>query len=112
MGRATGLCASLFNAEVAKLIAGVISTLVEGELRQATECHDHIATEWTETFWDSYLEKTYMKTASLFSDSLGASVLLWGPDISIDWVEAASSYGKELWMAFQVCYAIICSAER
>ncbi|KAF5373146.1 hypothetical protein D9758_001774 [Tetrapyrgos nigripes] len=89
------------------VLGDVVSTLVEGELRQASDSVRYTVTEWDADFWVSYLEKTYMKTASLFADSLRASVLLWGPDVPDQWIEAASSYGKQLGMAFQIADDIL-----
>lgn len=102
LGRAISLSAGLRNYKVSELIARVISTLVEGEFRQAADSEHSMSGDWTDALWNSYLEKTYMKTASLFSDAMQAAVLLWGPDVPQEYVEAASVYGRELGMAFQV----------
>ena len=54
---------------------------------------------WNEMF-DYYMDKTYLKTASLIAKSCEASAVLGGCDSKI--VEAAHLYGKNLGLAFQV----------
>ncbi len=50
--------------------------------------------------FDYYMDKTYLKTASLIAKSCEASAVLGGCDSKI--VEAAYLYGKNLGLAFQV----------
>lgn len=47
-----------------------------------------------------YIEKTYMKTASLIAKSCQAATILGGCDEAI--TDAAYSYGRNLGLAFQV----------
>ena len=56
--------------------------------------------QWTEEALTYYLQKTYLKTASLISKSCRAAALLGGSDNVT--VEAAYSYGKNLGLAFQL----------
>ena len=55
---------------------------------------------WSEEALTYYLQKTYLKTASLISKSCRATALLGGADAQT--VEAAYSYGKNLGLAFQL----------
>ena len=56
--------------------------------------------------WEAYLQKTYAKTASLFSLGLICSVILGGATSEDPLREIAITYGTELGMAFQVCYLL------
>ncbi|THH11756.1 hypothetical protein EW146_g7935 [Bondarzewia mesenterica] len=103
LGRAMVLCAALGSSEVMALVAGIIATLVEGELRQAQDAMLPLrVVHGVDEYWKSYLEKTYMKTASMFSNALRAAVVLGGPSNSQPWMSAAAAYGRELGMAFQI----------
>lgn len=118
LGRASAALARLRHAEVTELIATVVANLVEGEFMQlkntaldgvgrgdggVTEPAGHppvSASEWAEDALEFYLQKTYLKSASLISKSCRASALLGQctPDV----VDAACAYGKNLGMAFQL----------
>lgn len=101
LGRASVALARLRNPEVIELLATVIANLVEGEFMQLKNT---AADESHPTFTDDaisyYLQKTYLKTASLISKSCRAAALLGNctPEI----VEAAYSYGRNLGLAFQL----------
>lgn len=101
LGRASVALARLRNPEVIELLATVIANLVEGEFMQlkntASDERSPVFTDDTITY---YLQKTYLKTASLISKSCRATALLGNstPDI----VEAAYSYGRNLGLAFQL----------
>jgi len=84
-----------------ELIAEVISELVKGELYQLTNTRtDYGSAEYLSRSMDYYLEKTYLKTASLISKSCRASAILGGATSEV--AEAAYIYGKHMGLAFQL----------
>ncbi|MCJ1382455.1 coq1 putative hexaprenyl diphosphate synthase [Xylographa soralifera] len=101
LGRASVALARLRDAEVIELLATVIANLVEGEFMQlqntALDERDPI---WTEETISYYLQKTYLKSASLISKSCRAAALLGQSSPAV--VEAAYTYGKNLGLAFQL----------
>ncbi|ROV94781.1 hypothetical protein VMCG_08884 [Cytospora schulzeri] len=101
LGRASVALARLRNAEVVELLATVIANLVEGEFMQLKNtAQDEARPKWSEEALGYYLNKTYLKTASLISKSCRAAALLGGA--SAETVEAAYAYGKNLGLAFQL----------
>lgn len=101
LGRASVALARLRNAEVVELLATVIANLVEGEFMQLKNtASDEKYPKWSEDTLGYYLNKTYLKTASLISKSCRAAALLGGA--SGETVEAAYAYGKNLGLAFQL----------
>lgn len=101
LGRASVALARLRNAEVVELLATVIANLVEGEFMQLKNTkRDERNPKWSEDALTYYLEKTYLKTASLISKSCRAAALLGRGDATT--VEAAYMYGKNLGLAFQL----------
>ncbi|KAI9796274.1 MAG: coq1 putative hexaprenyl diphosphate synthase [Candelina submexicana] len=101
LGRASVALARLRDAEVIELLATVIANLVEGEFMQLRNTAlDETAPAWTEDTVSYYLQKTYLKSASLISKSCRAAALLGQSSPQV--VEAAYSYGKNLGLAFQL----------
>lgn len=101
LGRASVALARLRHAEVIELLATVIANLVEGEFMQLKNtARDERNPKWSEEALTYYLQKTYLKTASLISKSCRAAALLGGADAQT--VDAAYSYGKNLGLAFQL----------
>ncbi|KAK4447752.1 mitochondrial putative hexaprenyl pyrophosphate synthase [Podospora aff. communis PSN243] len=101
LGRASVALARLRHAEVIELLATVIANLVEGEFMQLKNtARDEKNPQWSEETLTYYLQKTYLKTASLISKSCRASALLGGADAAT--VDAAYLYGKNLGLAFQL----------
>ena len=101
LGRASVALARLRDAEVTELLATVIANLVEGEFMQLKNTAlDERDPQWSEETISYYLQKTYLKSASLISKSCRAAALLGNgaPDV----VEAAYSYGRNLGLAFQL----------
>ena len=101
LGRASVALARLRDPEVIELLATVIANLVEGEFMQLKNTAlDEANPVWTEETLSYYLQKTYLKTASLISKSCRAAALLGqnAPEV----VEAAYSYGRNLGLAFQL----------
>ena len=101
LGRASVALARLRNAEVIELLATVIANLVEGEFMQLKNTAlDDPHPVWTEDTLSYYLQKTYLKSASLISKSCRAAALLGHSSPAV--VEAAYSYGRNLGLAFQL----------
>lgn len=101
LGRASVALARLRDAEVIELMATVIANLVEGEFMQLKNtAQDESRPRWTEDTISYYLQKTYLKSASLISKSCRSAALLGqsSPDV----VEAAYAYGRNLGLAFQL----------
>lgn len=101
LGRASVALARLRDAEVIELLATVVANLVEGEFMQLKNTAlDEANPVWTEDTLSYYLQKTYLKSASLISKSCRATALLGqnSPEV----VEAAYSYGRNLGLAFQL----------
>ena len=101
LGRASVALARLRDAEVIELLATVIANLVEGEFMQLKNTAlDERNPVWTEDTITYYIQKTYLKSASLISKSCRAAALLGQSSPLV--VEAAYSYGKNLGLAFQL----------
>lgn len=96
LGRASVALARLRDPEVIELLATVIANLVEGEFMQLRNTID----EGHASTMTYYLQKTYLKTASLIAKSCRASAILGRG--SREHVEAAYGYGKNLGLAFQI----------
>ncbi|MGG6266091.1 solanesyl diphosphate synthase [Leptolyngbya sp. AN03gr2] len=86
--------ANLENIEVIKLLSEVIKDFAEGELQQGLLQFD------TGLTIESYLEKSYYKTASLIANSSKAAALL--SDTSDTEAQKLYQYGRHLGLAFQV----------
>ena len=86
--------ANLDNLEVVKLLSRVIMDLAEGEVRQGLFRYD------TGQSLETYLEKSYCKTASLMANSARAAGVLSGlPEQQLDLLY---QFGRQLGLAFQV----------
>ncbi|MEM8719087.1 MAG: solanesyl diphosphate synthase [Cyanobacteria bacterium P01_G01_bin.39] len=86
--------ANLDNLQVVKLLSEVIRDFAEGEIMQSINRFDIDASI------NSYLDKTYYKTASLMANSAKAAAVLSDAEESI--VENLYSYGRNLGLAFQI----------
>jgi hexaprenyl-diphosphate synthase len=101
LGRASVALARLRDAEVIELLATVIANLVEGEFMQLKNtAQDELKPKWNDQSISYYLQKTYLKSASLISKSCRAAALLGQSSPEV--VEAAYAYGKNLGLAFQL----------
>jgi len=101
LGRASVALARLRDPEVTELLATVIANLVEGEFMQLKNTAlDEKSPVWSEETITYYLQKTYLKSASLISKSCRAAALLGERTPEV--VEAAYQYGKNLGLAFQL----------
>lgn len=86
--------ANLENIEVIKLLSEVIKDFAEGEIQQGLLRFD------TGLTIESYLEKSYYKTASLIANSSKAAALL--SDVSDAEAQNLYQYGRHLGLAFQI----------
>ncbi|UNI17572.1 coq1 putative hexaprenyl diphosphate synthase [Purpureocillium takamizusanense] len=101
LGRASVALARLRHVEVVELLATVIANLVEGEFMQLKNTErDERCPRYSEETLSYYLQKTYLKTASLISKSCRAAALLGHADATT--VDAAYAYGRNLGLAFQL----------
>ena len=58
--------------------------------------------------WNTYLQKSYLKTGSLMARGLRATVMLGGCVQGEIWREVAYAYGRNFGIAFQVsCHAML-----
>jgi all-trans-nonaprenyl-diphosphate synthase len=86
--------ANLDNLEVVKLLSEVIRDFAEGEILQSINRFD------TDTTLETYLEKSYFKTASLIANSAKAAGVL--SEVSSDLCDHLYEYGRHLGLAFQI----------
>ncbi|KXS20163.1 terpenoid synthase [Gonapodya prolifera JEL478] len=122
LARASVALARLRNVEVVELLATVISNLVEGEFMQLrnsqaadADVKPSVAARVAAlmvggssesepsvkmTKFEYYLEKTYLKTASLIAKSCRAAAVLGGGAEEV--TQIAYDYGKNLGLAFQI----------
>ncbi|KAJ3864868.1 isoprenoid synthase domain-containing protein [Lentinula novae-zelandiae] len=107
LGRASAALARLGDPEVIQLIASVIANLVEGEILQMqdVESPDGEAvpsSQVAKNAWTLYLQKTYMKTASLMAKGARSAVVLGGCADGEVYKEVAYAYGRNIGIAFQL----------
>jgi all-trans-nonaprenyl-diphosphate synthase len=93
-GQSAWYLANLGNLEVVKLLSEVIKDMAEGEIQQGLNRFD------TSITIETYLEKTYNKTASLIANSAKAAGVLSG--VSPDLAANLYRYGRHIGLAFQV----------
>lgn len=109
LGRASAALSRLGDTEVTELIASVISNLVEGEILQMKDvvmnakAGTAVSKQTSRDAWNIYLQKTYLKTASLMAKGARAAVVLGGCRDGDVWKEVAYAYGRNIGIAFQVC---------
>lgn len=118
LARASVALAQLRDCNVVELLSMVIEHLVRGEVLQlnggnrssfdndigdASTIDNSIREDWyhhPSSVFETYLAKTFFKTASLVANSCRAVVMLAGhaPDVA----DAAYRYGEDVGMAFQL----------
>ena len=86
--------ANLDDLEVVKLLSRVIMDLADGEVKQGLFRYD------TGQSFETYLEKSYCKTASLIANSARAAGVL--SEQTPDRLDALYRFGRQLGLAFQV----------
>ena len=94
LARASVSLASLHDHRVIALMAQILEDLVAGEILQMSSVHDEA------TSIETYMTKTFYKTASLIANSCKSVSLLAG--CSDEEAAAAWAYGKNLGIAFQL----------
>ncbi len=92
--QASWYLANLDNLDVVKLLSQVIMDLATGEIQQAVNRFD------VDISMDTYLQKTYYKTATLFANSSKAAGIL--SEVSEETAENLYEYGRNLGLAFQI----------
>ena len=107
LGRASAALSRLGSAEVVELISSVIANLVEGEILQMKAVNgrdesENVRPALGKDSWNIYLQKTYLKSASLMAKGARAAVVLGGCREGEIWKEVAYAYGRNLGIAFQV----------
>lgn len=86
--------ANLNNVEVVKTISKVITDFAEGEVRQGLTNFDYTISI------DSYIEKSFYKTASLIAASCTGTAML--SNIKTNQLNVFYLYGKHTGLAFQI----------
>ncbi|BAZ24964.1 solanesyl diphosphate synthase [Kalymmatonema gypsitolerans NIES-4073] len=86
--------ANLDNLQVVKLLSEVIMDLASGEIQQGLNRFD------VSISIETYLNKSYYKTASLIANSSKAAGLL--SEVSPETAEHLYSYGRHLGLAYQI----------
>jgi all-trans-nonaprenyl-diphosphate synthase len=86
--------ANLDNLPVVKLLSEVIMDLADGEIQQGLNRFNASFTK------ESYITKSYYKTASLIANSSKAAGLL--SEVSLETAENLYNYGRNLGLAFQI----------
>ena len=110
LGRASAALSRLGDDEAVELMAGVIANLAEGEILQMkgagevdlSSLHGAPAHAEVPDRWNTYLRKTYLKSASLIAKGARAAVVLGGCREGEVWKEVAYAYGRNLGIAIQV----------
>jgi all-trans-nonaprenyl-diphosphate synthase len=92
--QASWYLANLDNLQVVKLLSEVIKDFAEGEIQQGLNSFD------TDVSLESYLDKSYYKTASLIANSAKAAGVL--SDVSLDLQEDLYQFGRAVGLAFQI----------
>jgi all-trans-nonaprenyl-diphosphate synthase len=92
--QASWYLANLDNLAVVKLLSEVIKDYAEGEILQGLNRFD------TSLSVETYLDKTYYKTASLIANSSKSAGLL--SDVSPEMARNLYSYGRNIGLAFQI----------
>jgi all-trans-nonaprenyl-diphosphate synthase len=93
-GQSSWYLANLNNLEVVKIISKVITDFAEGEIRQGIYKFNLYLSV------DEYIEKSFLKTASLIASSCKGSVMLTETNYHI--ANNLYNYGKYLGLAFQI----------
>ena len=89
------LIASLHNNEATKIMSKIIDDLIHGEL-----CQLESVSSTHQARYNQYLNKTYLKTASLIANSCETIALVNDAPPNVQ--KAAYYFGRYLGMAFQI----------
>jgi len=96
LATASNLLAELEDTRVVNLMASALKSLVQGEVMQLKLPPQKYCE------MDTYLKKSYHKTASLITLSLRSSAILGGHEPNSAVTNAAGEYGYHLGLAFQI----------
>eukprot|EP01041_Mallomonas_annulata_P000178 gene178-307_t len=96
LARASVLLARLQHLQVVEVMASALDSLVQGEIMQARAKGDELIS------MESYLRKSYFKTASLISCSCKSAALLAGHDEKSSVTVSAEEFGYHLGMSYQI----------
>jgi len=120
VSRASTALVQLRNPEVTRMMSRSIQNLIEGEIIQMKNVIQSAADDVTirldsakrsrkhQDMWNTYLQKSYLKTGSLMARALRSTVMLGGCGQGEIWREVAYAYGRNFGIAFQVsCHAIL-----
>lgn len=91
--QSAALAAEADSVEVVKVFSRTLVSICRGEILQAQ-------TKWQVPSMELYIERIYGKTAALFEAAALSGALLG--DISEDDIQAFSTFGRELGLAFQM----------
>lgn len=121
LGRASLAISRLGSPETVESCSSAIANLVEGEVlqlrevlkrqigeKQAIAPEAPVSSESSRVpkeTWNKYLQKSYMKTASLIARGARAAAVLGGCEDGEIWKEVAHAYGRNLGIAFQVHFS-------
>ena len=94
LARALTIAAGTGNIEIIKVVAGITENMSQGEIHQLSRKGDLSLSE------TEYREVIWRKTAVLFEGACRSAALLAGA--SSDRIEALSTYGANLGLAFQM----------
>ncbi|KAN0030511.1 hypothetical protein ACTA71_009151 [Dictyostelium dimigraforme] len=92
LARASVALSTIRNPDVTECMSTALAELVEGEFMQA-KSNGAVS-------FDSYLQKTYLKTGSLITNSCRSAAILSGADSNI--INISTEFGKNLGLAFQI----------
>jgi len=120
VSRASTALVQLRNPEVTRMMSRSIQNLIEGEIIQMKNVIESAADDVTlrldstkrsrkhQDMWNTYLQKSYLKTGSLMARALRSTVMLGGCIQGEIWREVAYAYGRNFGIAFQVsCHAML-----
>ncbi|KAK5583810.1 hypothetical protein RB653_005412 [Dictyostelium firmibasis] len=92
LARASVVLSTIRNPDVTECMSTALAELVEGEFMQA-KSNGAVS-------FDNYLQKTYLKTGSLITNSCRSAAILSGADSNI--INISTEFGKNLGLAFQI----------
>ena len=114
MARASAALVRLGNPEVTLIMSEMVQNLIEGEMLQMKDVVEAAGNDVTmrlgsmersqkhQDVWNTYLQKSYLKTASLIARGIRSAVILGGCIQGEIWREIAYAYGRNFGIAFQV----------
>jgi len=120
MARASAAVVRLGNSEVTQITTRAVQNLIEGEMLQMKDVVEAAADDDVtmrldnmgqkqkhQDVWNTYLQKSYLKTASATARGACAAAILGGCAQGEIWREIAYAYGRNLGIAFQVNFRIL-----